>query len=166
MTTSCRVSLSVKIVPVFLFLFTGTKAQAQYQYCSAQTTRGTYTVICDGYLTPAANAPLTQAKVLGTAIIDDSGAITGKATVSVGGTILTQTVAGTEIVNSDCTGSARINYKNGGWIDLELVVVNQGREFRTVVSVLNMGGNNVPANIGSSGMRVDSADGDAQTATK
>jgi hypothetical protein len=66
---------------------------------------------------------------------------------------------GTYKVNSDCTGSARINYKNGAWIDLELVVVNQGREFRTVVSVLNMGGNNVPANIGSTGMRVDNADG-------
>jgi hypothetical protein len=69
---------------------------------------------------------------------------------------------GTYKVNSDCTGSARINYKSGGWIDLELVVVNQGSEFRTVVSVLNMGGKNVPANIGSSGTRVDSANADTQ----
>lgn len=65
---------------------------------------------------------------------------------------------GTYKVNADCTGHARINYKNGSWIDLELVVVNQGREFRTVVSDLNMGGNNVPANIGSTGVRVDGAD--------
>jgi hypothetical protein len=130
MTTSCRVSLSVKIFPVFLFLFTGTKAQAQYQYCSAQTTRGTYTVICDGYLTPAANAPLTQAKVLGTAIIDDSGAITGKATVSVGGTILTQTVAGTEIVNSDCTGNVSyattLNGQPGPPLDITFVISDGG----------------------------------------
>jgi hypothetical protein len=69
---------------------------------------------------------------------------------------------GTYKVNSDCTGSARINYKSDGWIDLELVVVNQGSEFRTVVSVLNMGGKDVPANIGSSGTRVDSADADTQ----
>ncbi len=33
---------------------------------------------------------------------------------------------GTYKVNSDRTGTARINYKSGEWIDLELVVVNQG----------------------------------------
>jgi hypothetical protein len=71
---------------------------------------------------------------------------------------------GTYKVNADCTGNARINYKgnDGSWIDLELVVVNQGREFRTVVSALYQGGNAVPANIGSSGMRVDNADENAQ----
>jgi len=49
---------------------------------------------------------------------------------------------------------------------LELVVVNQGREFRTVVSSLYQGGNAVPANIGSTGTRVDNADGDAPTAAR
>jgi len=55
---------------------------------------------------------------------------------------------------------------NGSWIDLELVVVNQGREFRTVVSSLYQGGNAVPANIGSTGTRVDNVDGDAPTAAR
>jgi hypothetical protein len=65
---------------------------------------------------------------------------------------------GTYKVNSEGTGRARINYPDGSWIDLELVVVNQGREFRTVVSQLTMGGNPVPVNIGSNGIRVDGAD--------
>ena len=65
---------------------------------------------------------------------------------------------GTYAINSDCTGRATINYPDGSWIDLELVVVNQGREFRTVVSALTMGGNAVPANIGSAGVRVGDAD--------
>jgi hypothetical protein len=67
---------------------------------------------------------------------------------------------GTYAINSDCTGTATINYPDGSWIDLELVVVNQGREFRTVVSALTMGGNTVPVNIGSSGVRVGNAEGD------
>ena len=46
------------------------------------------------------------------------------------------------------------------------MVVNQGREFRTVVSSLYQGGNAVPANIGSTGTRVDNADGDAPTAAR
>jgi hypothetical protein len=66
---------------------------------------------------------------------------------------------GTYHVNSDCTGTAIIHYSDGSEIDLALVVVKQGREFRTVVTFLSMGGHPVPANIGSSGVRVDDADG-------
>jgi hypothetical protein len=62
---------------------------------------------------------------------------------------------GTYAIDADCTGTATINYPDGSWIDLELVVVNRGQEFRTVVSALTMGGNAVPVNIGSSGVRID-----------
>ena len=37
-----------------------------------------------------------------------------------------------------CTGTAIIHYPDGSWIDLELVITNHGREFRTVVSALTM----------------------------
>ncbi|HVR26819.1 MAG TPA: hypothetical protein VMU26_26280 [Candidatus Polarisedimenticolia bacterium] len=40
------------------------------------------------------------------------------------------------------------------------MITNHGREFRTVVSALTMGGNLVPVTIGSSGMRVGDEDGD------
>jgi hypothetical protein len=75
------------------------------QQCSTATTTGKYVVVCDGYLSPAANAPLVPAKILGTAVIDYDGQIKGLATVSIGGQILSQTVLGKEKVNSDCTGS-------------------------------------------------------------
>ena len=62
---------------------------------------------------------------------------------------------GTYAINSDCTGTATINYPDGSWIDLELVVVKQVRKFRTVVSSLNSSGVLEPTNIGSTGVRVD-----------
>jgi hypothetical protein len=61
---------------------------------------------------------------------------------------------------SDCTGTAIIHYPDRSWIDLELVITNHGREFRTAVSALTMAGNPVPVNIGSNGMRVGDEDGD------
>jgi hypothetical protein len=62
---------------------------------------------------------------------------------------------GTYHVNSDCTGTATSHYSNGSEIELALVVVHQGIEFRTVVTFLSMGGHPVPVNIGSNGVRVD-----------
>lgn len=60
------------------------------------------------------------------------------------------------MINSDCTGTATINYPDGSWINLQLVVVNEGRQFRTLVSAPTMG-HAVPVNIGSSGTRLDIA---------
>jgi hypothetical protein len=57
-------------------------------------------------------------------------------------------------------GTATINHPDGSWIDLELVVVKQGREFHTVVSALSMGTGLVPVNIGSTGVRVDDSEED------
>lgn len=58
-------------------------------------------------------------------------------------------------LNSDCTGTATVNYPDGLWIDLELVMINQGNEFRTVVSVLNLRGTAITANIASSGRSLE-----------
>jgi hypothetical protein len=69
-----------------------------------------------------------------------------------------QNESGTYQINSDCTGTATFRYANGTYIDLALVVVNEGREFRTVVTLLALYGNPVPANTGSSGTRVDNPD--------
>lgn len=53
----------------------------------------------------------------------------------------TKRATGTYAINSECAGTATINCPDGSWINLELVVVDQGPEFRTVVSALTMGGN-------------------------
>ena len=84
------------------------------QTCSTATTRGKYYVICDGYLTPAANAPLVPAKILSITASDDSGNITGAGSASIGGQIVSQVVTGLEKVNADCTGTVTFAQTIGG----------------------------------------------------
>jgi hypothetical protein len=155
--TFCKGILAAAVA--FLTLLAASRAQAAA--CSNASLKGQYGQTISGQILPGNGVVLPQNGVAMTNF-DGNGKFTQVDFVVINGTNQSSKFqtgeAGTYKVNSDCTGSARINYKNGGWIDLELVVVNQGREFRTVVSVLNMGGNAVPANIGSSGVRVESAD--------
>jgi hypothetical protein len=136
--------------------------------CSNASLKGKYGQTISGEILPGPGVVLPQNGVAMTNF-DGNGKFTQVDFVVINGTNQSSKFqtgeTGTYKINSDCTGTATINYPDGSWIDLELVVVNQGREFRTVVSALNMGGNAVPANIGSSGMRVDTADGDTQTTT-
>jgi len=163
--TLCKATLAAAVACLTLVAASPAQAAA----CSNASLKGQYGQTISGQILPGNGVVLPQNGVAMTNF-DGNGKFTQVDFVVIDGTNQSSKFqtgeTGTYKVNSDCTGNARINYKSGGWIDLELVVVNQGREFRTVVSVLNMGGNNVPANIGSSGMRVDSADEDAQTATK
>jgi hypothetical protein len=122
-----RLSLAHTFLPAFLLLTNGLHGQI----CSTPVTRGTYVVICSGYLSPSANAPLVPAKILGTATADDNGAFKGNTTVSLGGmAVLTQTVSGTEKLNPDCTGSITyaqtINGQPGPPLDITFVVSQHG----------------------------------------
>ena len=106
-------------------------AQAKDQdKCSTRTTTGKYVVVCDGFLAPAPNAPLVPAKELAVSVADRSGTFTGVGTISVGGTILQQTVKGTEQLNPDCTGSITyqqtINGQQGPPLDITFVVSQDG----------------------------------------
>jgi len=92
---------------------------------------------------------------------DGNGKFTQKDFVVIGGSPTTSDFAaetGPYQINADCTGTATINYPDGGWIDLKLVVVKRGHEFYTVVSALSMVGGPVPTNIGSHGVRVRDED--------
>jgi len=138
---------------------------AQAGTCSNASLKGKYGQTISGEILPGGGVVLPQNGVAMTNF-DGNGKFTQEDFVVINGVPTTSQFqtgeTGTYKVNSDCTGNARINYKDGSWIDLELVVVNQGREFRTVVSSLYQGGSTVPANIGSSGMRVGNADVDSQ----
>lgn len=100
------------------------------QVCSTLTTVGRYSVVCDGYLTPAANAPLTPAKILGIVTANDDGVFNGSATVSLGGTIVPQTVTGPATINKDCSGSITYAQTLGGQagppLDITFVVSQEG----------------------------------------
>jgi hypothetical protein len=69
-----------------------------------------------------------------------------------------QSETGTYSVNSDCTGTLTFQYSDGTQITLQLVVVDHGNEFRTVVSKLVLGGKVQAVNIGSTGVRVGGKD--------
>jgi hypothetical protein len=99
--------------------------------CSAKTTVGKYVVICNGFLSPGRNAPLLPAKLLGTVTADDGGTFTGTSTVMIGGgPPLTQTVVGTENLNSDCNGTItydqKINGQQGPPLDINFIVSEDG----------------------------------------
>jgi hypothetical protein len=85
-------------------LLLGTKP-VRAQQCSAKTSVGTYVVVCEGYLTPGPNAPLTFAKELGVVVGDATGTFKGAGTLSLGGQILEHAVNGVAVISSDCTGT-------------------------------------------------------------
>ena len=137
---------------------------AQAGACSNASLKGKYGQTISGELLPGPGVVLPQNGVAMTNF-DGKGNFTQEDFVVINGSPTSTGFAsetGTYAINSDCTGTATINYPDGSWIDLELVVVNQGREFRTVVSALTMGGNMVPVNIGSTGVRVDNPEGDTE----
>jgi hypothetical protein len=131
-----RLSWTVSVLLVLLLV----AGNASGQQITTRTTAGTYSVICDGYLTfpnpfpPTANPPsfeFAPAKALGTATADSSGHFTGSTTLSVGGfAVVTQTVSGTEVLNPN--GSGTISYATtidgnpGPSLDISFVVSEHG----------------------------------------
>ena len=130
--------------------------------CSNASLKGMYGQTISGEILPAPGVVLPQNGVAMTRF-DGKGAFTQKDFVVISGAATSTGFAtgetGTYTVNSDCTGTATINYPDGSWINLELVVVSHGREFHTVVSSLSMAGVLQPANIGSTGVRVENLEG-------
>ena len=132
--------------------------------CSNASLKGKYGQTISGQLLPGPGVVLPQNGVAMTTF-DGKGTFTQEDFVVINGFPTSTGFAsetGTYAINSDCTGTATINYPDGSWIDLELVVVNEGKEFRTVVSALTMGGNAVPANICSNGVRLNSSEEDVE----
>jgi hypothetical protein len=156
--TICKATLAAAVACLTVMAASPTQAAV----CSNASLKGKYGQTISGALLPGPGAVLPQNGVALTTF-DGKGTFTQEDFVVIGGSATSSAFVhetGTYDVNSDCTGTATINYADGGWINLQLVVVNRGREFRTVVSALSMGGAQVPANIGSSGMRINSIEED------
>jgi hypothetical protein len=104
------------------------------QTCSNETIRGTYSVTCSGFLTPAPASPQVAASLIGTIVTDFPNGITGTAKMSVGGVIVTQVVSGTAQVNSDCTGAVsydqKINGETAPKLNIIFHVLENGKEIR------------------------------------
>ena len=128
--------------------------------CSNASLKGKYGQTISGEFLPGPGVVVPQNGVAMTDF-DGNGKFTQKDFVVIGGSPTTSDFAaetGPYQINADCTGTATINYPDGGWIDLKLVVVKRGHEFYTVVSALSMVGGPVPTNIGSHGVRVRDED--------
>ena len=151
----CKQTVAAALAVAFLTFGASTLAHAGS--CSNASLKGKYGQTISGQILPAPGVVLPQNGVAMTTF-DGNGNFTQKDFVVINGAATSTGFAtgetGTYTVNSDCTGTATINYPDGTWINLELVVVNHGREFRTVVSSLSMGGKAVPVNIGGTGVRL------------
>jgi hypothetical protein len=124
------IGLSLLLSPAALFLGGNPWVHRVDQF-STKTTAGRYLVECDGYLSPAANAPLLPAKLLGTVSADDEGNFTGSSTVMIGGgPSHKQTVTGTEHLNPDGTGTITydqiIDNQQGPPLDITFVASKHG----------------------------------------
>jgi len=82
--------------------------------CTKETIKGTYSVTCTGFLSPAAGAPQLPASLLGLVTGDSAGVFSGAAKMSLGGSILNQVAIGPAIVNKDCTGSVKYSQTING----------------------------------------------------
>jgi hypothetical protein len=158
-TFFCKGTLAAAVA--CLTLVVATRAQARS--CSNASLRGKYGQNISGEVLPGPGVVLPQNGIAMTTF-DGKGTFTQEDFVVIDGVPQTSGFqtgeTGTYAINADCTGTATINYPDGSFINLEVLVVMDGREFRTVVSLLNMAGTTAPANIGSSGVRVDEGYGD------
>ena len=116
---------------------------ASGQAITTKSTAGTYSVVCDGYLTfpnpfpPTSNPPALQfapAKLLGTTTADSTGHFTGTGQLSVGGfAVVTQTASGTEVLKPNGTGTityaTTIDGNPGPPLNISFVVSENGDRF-------------------------------------
>ena len=102
--------------------------------CTPAATHGTYSVTCSGFLSPTAGAPQVPFSAIGTVTGDWGGKFTGTAKASLGGTMVDQTVSGTLVVSSDCTGSISYDQKINGQaasnLNISYQVLDEGKEIR------------------------------------
>ena len=103
--------------------------------CSVATLRGSYGVTFTG----TANTPGGPSQIGGVAriVFDRYGNLTGTATSNIDGTVLLRRpFVGTYTVAADCTGSFSRTFTDAldGRATFDMVIDDDGREFRTVVT--------------------------------
>jgi len=77
------------------------------------------------------------AAVVGQAILDGKGNISGTGTFSLNGSIVTGSITGTYTENTDCTGTAQITPSGFSTLNFYFVVVNAGKEILMIETDTN-----------------------------
>lgn len=108
------------------------KAQAAGKECSNATLTGTFAFTSTGFII----APPPEAgpfAIVGKQTFDGNGAFTAAATVSQNGNIIPVTLAGTYVVNPDCTGTFTVQISPVGITTHVFIVIDDnGKEFQAI----------------------------------
>ena len=98
--------------------------------CTFQTTHARYATTCQGFVSLAAGDPLTPFSLLGTCTGDANGFFTCTGTQSFDGTVVPAVDDGQSVVNPDCTGEITYNKGTSGELDINFLILDDGRELR------------------------------------
>ena len=132
--------ISMIATPVMIvcgLLASGAPARAQSEDdgpCSNQTLRGDYGFAVEGLILPVPGVTIPIRGVHMTHF-DGKGNLTQVDSILVNGSPASDwtPVVGTYHVNANCTGTINLLPSNGGFVNLRIVVVRQGKEIHTVV---------------------------------
>jgi hypothetical protein len=107
------------------------------QACADQTLVGRYAFTGQGFFTtsntlPASISAFTPAADVGVFASDGQGKLSGSDTISNEGQIIPRTFMGTYNVNSDCTGTASLQFNSGLTVDVAIVLDARGHEVRAL----------------------------------
>jgi hypothetical protein len=98
--------------------------------CSVRTTHARYGTTCQGFVSTGAGQPLAPYTLLGTCTGDAHGFFTCQGTQSFGGFVVPALDEGQGTVNTDCTGQITYNQGTPSELDINFLVLNDGKELR------------------------------------
>jgi hypothetical protein len=118
--------------------------------CSIKTLSGDYGFSVEGEVLPAPGV-IVHVRGVHMTHFDGKGNLTQLDHILVDGvapTLPWTPVTGTYHLNADCTGTIRLLPSTGGFVNLIIVVVKQGREIHTVVTAPFDGPNRTVSSVG------------------
>ena len=98
--------------------------------CTFHTTHARYGTTCQGFVSTAPGNPLAPFSLLGTCTGDANGFFKCNGTQSFDGTVLPALDEGQSVVNSDCTGQITYNKGTPQELDINFLILHDGRELR------------------------------------
>ena|SRR5579864_613511 len=136
-----RILMAAIPIMIVCIVLAGASAMAQSdtahsgdRQCSNRTLFGDYGFAVEGLLLPAPGVTLPGRGVTMTHF-DGKGNLTQVDSLIINGSPVSDwsPVAGTYHVNANCTGTMSLLPSTGGFVNLRIVVVRQGKEIHTVV---------------------------------
>lgn len=105
--------------------------------CSNETLLGRYAFTGQGFLTnsntlPALTGAFAPVADVGVFESDGQGKLSGSDTISDGGQIIPRTFTGSYTLNSDCRGTAALNFNSGLAVDIAIALDDRGHEARAL----------------------------------